>query len=185
MKTLIFNGSPRKNGDTISLINILTRELKGESMVVDCCHEDISPCMDCRHCQNKEGCAIDDRMQEIYPFIEECDNVVIASHIYFSMLTGKLLDVASRLQMYYCTRLFRGEDTGIAPKRGGVILVGGGDGEPDRAFTTAKTLLHHMNAHDIFPLVCSHDTNNRPAAEDEEAVRKVVELAAYLNETIR
>lgn len=30
MKTLIFNGSARKNGDTYALINELTRQLEGE-----------------------------------------------------------------------------------------------------------------------------------------------------------
>lgn len=29
MKTLIFNGSPRKNGDTVSLIQEVTKNLKG------------------------------------------------------------------------------------------------------------------------------------------------------------
>ena len=30
MKTLILNGSPRKNGDTVSLIKKLTQQLNGE-----------------------------------------------------------------------------------------------------------------------------------------------------------
>ena len=35
MKTLIINGSPRKNGDTVSLINVLTEHLTGEYKIVD------------------------------------------------------------------------------------------------------------------------------------------------------
>lgn len=35
MKTLILNGSPRKNGDTVSLLKILMPKLKGEIKVVD------------------------------------------------------------------------------------------------------------------------------------------------------
>ena len=35
MKTLIINGSPRKNGDTTSLINILTEQLNGEYKIID------------------------------------------------------------------------------------------------------------------------------------------------------
>ena len=156
MKTLIFNGSPRKNGDTASLLRILTGSLHGEFRVVD-------------------------RMQELYRYIEDCDNVVIASPIYYAELTGKLLDVASRFQVYYSARYFRQAEPEIKPKKGGVVLVGGGDGDPKRAYATAKILLRGINARDIFPLVCSHATNTLPAAEDEEAVHAVEKLAEFLN----
>ncbi len=181
MKTLIFNGSPRKNGDTVSLINILTEHLSGEYRIVNCYTADISPCIDCRFCRKEKGCAIKDDMQEIYSCIEECDNVIIASPIYFAELTGKLLDTASRFQMYYSARFFRNEATGIKPKRGGVILAGGGDGDPARAFSTAKVLLHQLNTQEIYPLVCSHSTNTLPAAEDTQAVEAVKNLARFLN----
>lgn len=180
-KTLIFNGSPRKNGDTVSLLRILTDCLAGEYRVVDCYRADISPCIDCRSCRKEKRCVLPDGMQEIYGYIEECDNIVIASPIYYAELTGKLLDTASRFQIYYSARFFRGEDPGIRPKRGGVILVGGGDGDPKRPFATAKILLRQLNVKEIFPLVCSHGTNTLPAAEDEAAVREVRALAAFLN----
>ena len=35
MKTLIFNGSPRKNGDTVSIINKVTDGLEGEYKIVN------------------------------------------------------------------------------------------------------------------------------------------------------
>ena len=180
-KTLIFNGSPRKQGDTASLVRVLTDSLAGEYRVVDCYREQISPCIDCRSCRREKKCVLDDAMQEIYGYIEECDNVVIASPIYYAELTGKLLDTASRFQIYYSARFFRQEDPGIRPKRGGVILVGGGDGNPERPFNTAKILLRQLNVREIHPLVCSHRTNTLPASEDREAVSGVLRLAEFLN----
>ena len=182
MKTLIFNGSPRKNGDTVSLLKIFTDSLSGEYRTVDCYTADISPCLDCRHCVREPGCAVQDEMQDIYRYIEVCDNIVIASPVYFSELTGKLLDTASRFQTYFCARFFRHEDTGIKSKRGGVILVGGGDGDFGKAYSTANTLLHHLNTWDIYPLVYSHNTNSLPAAHDMEAVAGVKKLAVFFNE---
>lgn len=181
MKTLIFNGSPRKNGDTVSLLRILAGSLRGECRVVDCYREAISPCIDCRSCRREMKCAIEDGMQEIYRYIEDCDNVVIASPIYYSELSGKLLDVASRFQLYYSARFFRQEEPGIKPKKGGVILAGGGDGDPRRPYATAKILLRALNTKEIYPLVCSHTTNTLPAAEDREAVRTVRLLAEFLS----
>jgi len=100
-KTLIFNGSPRSNGDTASLIRILIEKLEGEFEIVNCYEADISPCIDCRECREIDDCAINDDMQKIYDYLNECDNVVIASPIYFSQPTGKLLDVVSRFQRYF------------------------------------------------------------------------------------
>ena len=181
MKTLICNGSPRKQGDTAHLIRLLTDSLQGEVRVVDCYREDISPCIDCRRCRKERRCVVDDAMQDIYRSIEDCSGVVIASPIYYSELTGRLLDVASRFQLYYSARFFRKEDPGLRPKKGGVILAGGGDGDPRRPYATAKILLRQLNAGDIFPLVCSHATNTRPASEDAEAADAVRKLAEFLN----
>ena len=182
-KTLIFNGSPRRNGDTVSLLRVLTEELTGEYRVVDCYRADISPCIDCRSCRRELRCVIDDGMQALYPFIRACDRIVIASPIYYGELTGKLLDVASRFQLYYSARFFRQEDPGLRPKKGGVVLVGGGDGDPKKAYATAKILLRQLNVTEVFPLICSHGTNTLPAIEDEKAVSAVRKLAAFLNET--
>ena len=170
MKTLILNGSPRINGDTISLINKIVEKNAGEYRIVDAYRCNISPCLDCRYCWKNNGCAINDEMQEIYKYIQECDNILIASPLYFSELTGKLLDVGSRLQTYFCARFFRKEEPITKSKKGAVILVGGGDGHIDKAYSTACTLLHHMNCYNIHDVVYSHNTNERPAIDDENAL---------------
>lgn len=181
MKTLIFNGSPKKNGDTESLINVVTSKIYGEYRIVDAYRCDISPCIDCRYCWENSGCAINDEMQEIYDYIQECDNILIASPIYFSELTGKLLDVGSRLQTYFCAKFFRNDEVEMTQKNGAVILVGGGDGNMDKAYDTACTLLHHMKCGEIHELVCSHNTNERPAIEDEKTLAGVDDIVEFFN----
>lgn len=105
MKTLILNGSPRILGDTTSLIEKVTEKIVGEYRIVDAYRCNISPCIDCRFCWEKQGCAINDEMQEIYVYIQDCDNILIASPIYFSELTGKLLDVGSQIQTYWWPKI--------------------------------------------------------------------------------
>ncbi len=146
---------PRKNGNTMALIEMITRNLQGEYRIVNTYNCNISPCVDCRYCWEQDDCSIDDEMQEIYAYIQKCDNIVIASPIYFSELTGKLLDVGSRLQRYFCATYFRSEVPIHKTKKGAVILVGGGDGRIEKTFETACVLLHHMNCYDIHPIVCS------------------------------
>lgn len=181
MKTLIINGSPRIQGDTESLIHIVRNGITGECKVLDAYRCNISPCIDCRYCWENSGCAIKDEMQEIYDYIQACDNILIASPIYFSELTGKLLDVGSRLQTYFCARFFRKEEPIPKPKKGAVILVGGGDGRMDKAYETACTLLHHMNCYDIHEVVSSHNTNERPATEDEQAQMGVQSIIRFFS----
>ena len=180
MKTLIFNGSPRPKGDTAALLARLTAQLPGEMKVVHAYRSDIAPCVDCRRCWTQIGCVIDDDMQQVYRDIEAADNIVIASPVYFSEVTGKLLDVMSRLQMYYCARAFQGQTLLTRPKKGAVLLVGGGDGKPDRAHDTARLLLRCMNCTAIHPLVVSHDTNHKPAVEDDQALAGVDSIARFL-----
>ncbi len=181
MKTLILNGSPRITGDTTQLIKNITANIAGEYRIVDAYRCNISPCVDCRYCWEKQGCAINDEMQEIYEYIQDCDNILIASPIYFSELTGKLLDVGSRLQTYFCARYFRKEEPIIKSKKGAVILVGGGDGNVNKPYDTACTLLHHMNCYNIHKVVYSHNTNERPAIEDETALAGINNILEFLN----
>ena len=181
MKTLIFNGSPRKNGDTAALISALTADIPGEHTVIRAYDAPVSPCIDCRACRTRPGCVIDDAMQSIYAAIEEADNIVIASPIYFSELTGRLLDLASRLQAYFSARHFRKTEPIAKPKKGAVILVGGGDGDPLRAYGTACSLLHHMRCTEIHPPVVSHDTDALPAGKDRQALEAAAAAAAFLS----
>lgn len=181
MKTLIFNGSPRKNGNTKALINELIKHLEGGYKIIDAYHCNISPCIDCRYCWEHTGCSINDEWQEVDRYIKECDNIVIASPVYFSELTGSLLSIASRLQTYYCARRFRKEAIITTKKRGGIILVGGGDGNMATAIATATCLLKSMNAREINHPVCYHDTDRKPAIEDAGIVAQIRELAVFLN----
>ena len=174
MKTLIFNGSPRINGDTESLLKIVKENIVGEYKVVNAYRCNISACVDCRYCWENPGCVIQD-----------CDNILITSPIYFSELTGKMLDVGSRLQTFFCAKFFRKEVPILKEKRGAVVLIGGGDGRVEKAYETACTLLHHMNSRNIHPMVSSHNTNERPAIEDEEAVAGVRSILEFFGEERR
>lgn len=182
MKTLIFNGYPRKDGDTVSLINKVIENLNGEFVQINAYDSGIHPCIDCRYCWENAGCCIDDKMQDIYAYIQEYDNILIASPIYFSELTGALLNIGSRLQTYFSARFFRKEKPIEKLKKGAVIIVGGGDGKAEKAFDTACCLLHHMNSYDILPAVVSHNTNDRPAVEDDEALSGVCGIIKFFNQ---
>lgn len=179
MKTLILNGSPRKNGDTAGLLKIFRDNMPGEIKIIDAYYCGVSPCVDCRWCWKHNGCAIQDEMQEIYRYIQECDNVLIASPVYFSELTGKLLDLGSRLQTYFCAKYFRGETPVPKAKRSAVLLVGGGKGSMEKACDTAQILLRDINAGESFPPVCWHGSDEAPPARQPEMLQSIKEICRF------
>ncbi|MDR1692066.1 MAG: flavodoxin family protein [Oscillospiraceae bacterium] len=184
MKTLIFNGSPRGNGGTAALINALRVRLSGDVTIVNTYGADISPCTDCRFCWANEGCAVNDGMQNVYRYICESDNILIASPIYFAELTGSLLSVMSRLQYLYTARRFRGIEVLPAKKRNGaIILVDGGDNYEKTAMAMGKRLLRIMNA-DFIGSVYFSGTDNEPKYSTnvpEIITDEIAKLAAKIN----
>ena len=182
MYTLIFDGSPHKNGDTAALIEAFCGELGGAAERIRAYEMQgkIAACTDCRACWKKTGCAIRDGMQEIYEKIDNADVIVIASPVYYSLLTGPLLSLLSRLQCAYANRRFLGVRMFERQKLGAVLLVGGGDGKPDPALEAAQTLLRCMRAKPVGNAMALA-TDALPAKDDAAALRAVHQLA----ETIR
>lgn len=179
MKTLILNGSPRKNGNTAALIKLLTENLAGEYRIINAFESNISPCVDCGYCRKNGACALNDDMSGVYEYIKDCDNIVIASPVYFSELTGTLLSVCSRFQAFYCSRRYLNIEPIGTWKKGGVILVGGGDGSFGTAEKTARILLGQMGTNTFFPPVVSQNTDIIPASEDKSAVDDIIGLADF------
>ena len=169
MKTLIFNGSARKNGETQSMIDALTAQLEGEYKIVNA------------HCWEHPACSIQDGWQEIDSYLRECDNVVIASPVYFCEITGPVLSVLSRIQVYWAAKTFRHEKLLEKPKRGGMILLGGGQGTATASMNTSAVLLRQMNAKEIFDPVCCFATDHHHALEDEETMADLKKFAQFLN----
>lgn len=180
MKTLIINGSPRKGGDTEAIINALVARLDGEYRVVGM-GEDISPCVDCRWCWNNDGCCIRDGMQDVYEYWKECDNVVFASPIWFSSLSGPALNIASRFQTSFIAR-FRRKIPSPPTKNGVLILVGAQPGTEAGPEKNAYTILRNMNVKTpLAAVIKSMNTDDVPAKDDAAALRDAANAAAELN----
>lgn len=181
MKTLVINGSPKKNGDTQALLDAFLAELKGDVKIVTW-QDDISPCVDCRACWIKPGCTIRDDMQEVYDYLIDCDNVVLASPIWFSSLSGPMLNIASRLQTLFMGRFRRGEKH--EPDKNGVLILTGAQPETkDGPEASAMTIMRNMQVKKpLAAKVYSLDTDRLPARQDAQALADARGAARRLNE---
>lgn len=174
MKTLIFSGSPRKNGETAFMIEELKKAMGGEFKEVNAHRADIRPCIDCRWCFEHEGCAIKDEMQEVYDYIQECDHIVIASPVYFEEITGTLLAMFSRLQTYFSARYIRKEEPVPKKKTGAILLAAGSIGPREKAESTSEMLLRQLSCQSLGTVYAAK--TDKVSVRDREDIRR--ELAA-------
>ena len=180
MKTLIINGSPHKNGHTTVLVCEFEKVLQTETEIVRPFEhfDNIVSCKNCtgqKACKHTGECFIKDKMNLVYA--DDYDNVVVASPIYMSGLPGPMINVWSRLQIYYNLELL-GRKRSLINKHGGLILTGGGYGTCNRAISQGKRLLQELNA-TINPedMIFSLNTDETPARQDEEAIDSIKKLA--------
>ena len=183
MKTLIINGSPRKNGDTSALLNEFKAHISGEVVEISAYYDKIAPCVDCRRCWEKRGCVINDKMSLIYE--DDYDILLIASPVYMHNLPGQIMNIASRFQMYYAAGRFLKDPIKRSEKRAVLLLAAGGDGGAGPAIESAKLIFKTMNAQfDESNLAASLKTDTIPAKDDAEALEKVRGIAERMNEGV-
>lgn len=179
MKTLIINGSPRPDGNTVALIRELKKHLEGEVVEISAFYSNIAPCVDCRGCWKTAKCVVDDGMQVIYE--DDFDNVVVASPVYYGTLPGSVLSLMSRLQPWHAATYFINEPLVQRPKKAAAILTAGGKGNQERAFHHLRALFRMLNAGGFEEhLVCSPNTDTIPASDDANAMEQVKALAQWL-----
>jgi multimeric flavodoxin WrbA len=181
LKTLILNGSPRLNGDVAAMLAVLRENLKGEITEISAYRDNITPCVDCRKCQTTPGCAIRDDMDVVTS--NEFDNVIVASPVYYGLLAGPLVSLASRFQFYYSAKTFLKTPIEVTPKLGAVILAAGGSkGNADGALPLARVILRMCGAKlSTDNILMSAHTDISPAKDDTAAAEKIRELTERWN----
>jgi multimeric flavodoxin WrbA len=112
MKVIAFNGSPRKNWNTATLLEKALEGASSEGAETDLIHlYDINfkGCTSCFACKVRGGksygyCAAKDELTPILKRIEEeADAIILGSPIYFGTITGEMKSFMERLMFPYLT----------------------------------------------------------------------------------
>jgi len=109
MKVLAFNGSPRKNWNTATLLN---KALEGASLqgaeteLIHLYDLNYKGCKSCFACKTKGGksygkCPVKDDLTAIYKKVEEADAIIFGSPIYFGRISGEMASFMERLLFPY------------------------------------------------------------------------------------
>lgn len=102
MKILVFNGSPRPNGNTAAMVDAFAegaRQSGHQVDVVSVCQKRIAGCLACEYCHTTGHgrCIQQDDMQQVYPLLQEAEMIVLASPIYYHGFTGQLQCAINRI----------------------------------------------------------------------------------------
>ena len=171
MKTLIFVGSPNRNGQTMALVDEFTKHINGDFEIINVFdYQHIKSCTDCRYCKYKPGCSIKDGFDEILRKIHEADAYVIASPMWFGTISGQLLTFFSRLQTISTGIIFRKDTVTTWDKVGLFIMTTGSKWHSmaKSAETTVEFIFSHMDAQ-IVDFIYANKTDQLAAKDNFQA----------------
>ena len=117
MNILIFNGSPRKRGNTDLLLEKIEEGIQQcgyQAEHINLAQLAIHPCTGCGHCASAGQCIFNDDMTQLYLKIEAANRIVIGSPIYFYGVTAQAKAFIDRCQVLWSRKYLLGE---IKPER--------------------------------------------------------------------
>ena len=127
MKIYAVNGSPRKKGNTATLLHSALEgaaSVTGQEQVTTECinlyEYTFKPCISCFQCKRLNGksygqCAVNDSLTPILEKLKEADGIIFGSPIYFGGITAQLRGLFERLLFQYVE--YTENYTTIAPKK--------------------------------------------------------------------
>lgn len=139
MKVIAISGSPRKNGNTETLLKQSLEIISGEGIeteFIPLAGKNIQTCKACMGCSKQPHCVIKDDFDEIFQSMVNADGIIVGSSVYYSSATGEMTALLDRAGYVAAMngRLFD-------RKVGGPITVGRRMGQN---FTFAQMLLWYM-----------------------------------------
>lgn len=126
-KICVLKASPRKQGNTYSLTEVVTTQLRAEGCEVtefDLYIMNIKPCMACRVCQedwNRAYCIQNDDMDQVIEAVSQSDLIILASPIYSWYCTPPLKAALDRL--VYAMNMYYGDEWGPSLWKGKSMAI--------------------------------------------------------------
>ena len=175
MKTLVIIGAA---SHTRKMVDLFLENLDGEKEIIDAYRTDVKPCMDCRYCWKTKACVIKDGMQDIYQKIEEADNILLASPMYFHSITGRMKALIDRFQVYWAGHV-RGDMPEKPLRKGAILMVGGAPAFENQFLggeLVLKNLLNDLSAQ------CLPNSDRDSLETRPDIAEAVVALAKKMND---
>ena len=137
MTIIAFNGSPRKNGNTSTIIKAMlegaesagveTKEIRLQDL-------NMKGCQACYACKEKPGvCALKDDLTPSLHAIKDCTGIILGCPIYMYRISGQMKILVDRMYSYYQHKPEgRGYDSAVPPGKTFAMIVSQGAPDPNQ-----------------------------------------------------
>lgn len=103
MKRLAFLAGTRRKGNTEKLLNIYLNKTNknNDTKIYNLLDLNFSGCIACYGCEKTGKCVLKDDLTEIYKEIDEAEEIIFASPVYFNSVTALGKKFIDRMQSYW------------------------------------------------------------------------------------
>lgn len=180
-KIVVLNGSPRKKGNTSTLVSEFIRgagEVGNDVTEFFLGEMNINGCKGCfgGHSSQECPCVQQDDMNLIYPVIKECDVIVLATPLYYWNMSGQIRTAIDRLFALEegDGNLLRGHDRASA-----LLMAAEGHGFDD-VVTYYDHLMEHLRWKNLGHVLAGGngdigDINGKPELEEAYKLGKSIQ----------
>ncbi len=129
-KIIAISGSPRKNGNTETLLDWTIESAVATGADVkkyNVCSIRFSPCKECGACSKTGECIQDDDLRAILPEFMAADKVIIATPVFFMNMPAQLKAFIDRFQCLWAKKVQLGQPLrGDSKRHTGYLIAAGG-----------------------------------------------------------
>jgi len=180
-KVVAFIGSPRKEGNTATLVKEVIRGAQAagaETTVFNLYDMNIKPCQGCFVCRKIGNCTIQDDFQNMFKHIVEADTIVFGSPVYMWQITAQMKLLWDRL----CGLFTEDFKPRYAPKN---LIMVYSQGNPDAQafqtiFQTNEAMLKMLGLHTVNTLLLTGGRETTIAANHKELLANAYEAGAAI-----
>jgi multimeric flavodoxin WrbA len=148
MKVVMFNGSPRKEGNTAAILKEVGRtcsEMGAEVDYFDLYQMDFKDCSACMGCKKGERCIQNDELSPALDKIRQADAIVIGSPIYMSAETATTKALLDRFYSFLAAGAATGQYSNRLPKgKKGAVLFTCGNPQGVEMFSTVTARYQNL-----------------------------------------
>lgn len=183
MQIIAFNGSPRKHGNTSTLIASLLEgaRSKGAETVEVRLHDILlKGCLGCRSCRKNPGlCKQQDDLSPYLEAIKSCSGIVLGCPIYMYRISGQMKIFVDRIYYLYASRPGGGYDSVVPPGKTFAMVTSQGAPGKDQYAKSLRYLAGMAGSGlgmEVVGRITHTSSEELPAEQDKALLAEAYEL---------
>jgi len=125
MKIVVLLGSPRKNGNSETVVQAVVAPIEKNGGAVEYIRLNelnLRPCQGCGGCDKTGICVVQDDMKDVYTMVDRADRIILASPVYFYGLSAQCKIFGDRMQAKWARRYLLKDRHRLGEGRKGYLI---------------------------------------------------------------